>query len=238
MRPCFSGPWKSCTLRAARWYAHSGRGGDYEHYDYPEGCVVIDNPPFSIYAKVVRFYLSRGIHFLLFAPGLTQLVLGADVCYLCTFNDVIYQNGALVRTSFTTNMVPSVRLWTAPDLRLAVQEAADRFAARNRRKLNGSKKPVGKKRYRWPDHFISTATVGKIAVRGVDYRIPSDACTYIRKAGDIELFGSALLLSQEAAADRAAADRAAADRDAADRDASMEYIQIEVDPYTPKATNI
>ena len=25
-------------------------GGDYENYDYPEGCVV-DNPPFSIFAK-------------------------------------------------------------------------------------------------------------------------------------------------------------------------------------------
>ena len=26
-------------------------GGDYENYDYPEGCVVVDNPPFSIFAK-------------------------------------------------------------------------------------------------------------------------------------------------------------------------------------------
>ena len=34
-------------------------GGDYEHYPYPDGCVVIDNPPFSIYAKIVRFYLDR-----------------------------------------------------------------------------------------------------------------------------------------------------------------------------------
>ena len=26
-------------------------GGDYENYDYPEGCMVVDNPPFSIFAK-------------------------------------------------------------------------------------------------------------------------------------------------------------------------------------------
>ena len=26
-------------------------GGDYENYDYPDGCVVVDNPPFSIFAK-------------------------------------------------------------------------------------------------------------------------------------------------------------------------------------------
>ena len=26
-------------------------GGDYEAFDYPEGCTVIDNPPFSILKK-------------------------------------------------------------------------------------------------------------------------------------------------------------------------------------------
>lgn len=31
-------------------------GGDYEHYDYPEGCVVVDNPPFSIFAKILDFF--------------------------------------------------------------------------------------------------------------------------------------------------------------------------------------
>ena len=46
-------------------------GGDYEAFDYPEGCVVLDNPPFSILAKIQRFYLERGIRFFLFAPSLT-----------------------------------------------------------------------------------------------------------------------------------------------------------------------
>ena len=31
-------------------------GGDYEHYDYPEGCVVIDNPPFSILSKIIILF--------------------------------------------------------------------------------------------------------------------------------------------------------------------------------------
>ncbi|MGN0853431.1 MAG: hypothetical protein ACI4Q3_08660 [Kiritimatiellia bacterium] len=34
-------------------------GGDYERFDYPEGCYVIDNPPFSILAQIVRFYNAR-----------------------------------------------------------------------------------------------------------------------------------------------------------------------------------
>lgn len=46
-------------------------GGDYEHYDYPSDSVVLDNPPFSILAKICDFYLGRGIRFFLFAPSLT-----------------------------------------------------------------------------------------------------------------------------------------------------------------------
>lgn len=33
-------------------------GGDYEHYDYPDGCVVIDNSPFSIISRIARFYTA------------------------------------------------------------------------------------------------------------------------------------------------------------------------------------
>lgn len=42
-------------------------GGDYESLVYPDNCVVIDNPPFSIVSQIVRFYLKRGIKFFLFA---------------------------------------------------------------------------------------------------------------------------------------------------------------------------
>ena len=45
-------------------------GGDYENTDYPDGCVVIDNPPFSILSQICRTYMERGIRFFLFAPTL------------------------------------------------------------------------------------------------------------------------------------------------------------------------
>ena len=48
-------------------------GGDYERFDYPDGCAVVDNPPFSILAGIMEFYLDRGILFFLFAPALTAL---------------------------------------------------------------------------------------------------------------------------------------------------------------------
>ena len=38
-------------------------GGDYAHASYPDGCVVIDNPPFSILAEIVDFYQSMHIPF-------------------------------------------------------------------------------------------------------------------------------------------------------------------------------
>ena len=34
-------------------------GGDFENFNYPEGCLVLDNPPFSILAKIKRFYLEK-----------------------------------------------------------------------------------------------------------------------------------------------------------------------------------
>lgn len=49
-------------------------GGDFLHFDYPEGCVVLDNPPFSILSVICEFYLKKGIPFFLFAPSLTSFV--------------------------------------------------------------------------------------------------------------------------------------------------------------------
>lgn len=46
-------------------------GGDFEREAYPAGCLVLDNPPFSILSRILRWYLGRGVHFFLFAPGLT-----------------------------------------------------------------------------------------------------------------------------------------------------------------------
>lgn len=53
-------------------------GGDYRAADYPEGSVVIDNPPFSILSQVVRFYNDRGVRYFLFCNGLTAFSLVRD----------------------------------------------------------------------------------------------------------------------------------------------------------------
>ena len=43
-------------------------GGDYEAFEYQDGCCVVDNPPFSILSEIVDFYVSRSVPFFLFAP--------------------------------------------------------------------------------------------------------------------------------------------------------------------------
>ncbi|OZG51970.1 ParB-like nuclease [Pseudoscardovia suis] len=43
-------------------------GADYGRVEYPGGCVVVDNPPFSILSKIIRFYQAHGVRFFLFAP--------------------------------------------------------------------------------------------------------------------------------------------------------------------------
>lgn len=58
-------------------------GADYKAYDYPDGCVVVDNPPFSILSQIIRYYCDRGIRFFLFAPALTLFTArDCDLTYI------------------------------------------------------------------------------------------------------------------------------------------------------------
>lgn len=92
-------------------------GADYESLYYPEGCVVLDNPPFSILARIVRFYLDMDVKFFLFAPEMTSLKTGSDrwrsVCKIYADARITYENGAVVPTSFVTNMDKTRVVYTA-----------------------------------------------------------------------------------------------------------------------------
>jgi hypothetical protein len=190
-------------------------GGDYERLDYPEGCAVIDNPPFSMLAAICRFYLDRGVPFFLFAPSLTCLS-GADTCmrmnHLVTDCAIVYANGAEVRTSFVTNMGdPDTVLQSAPGLTRAVNAAVE--SCRERRSMP---------KYAYPDEVVTAAMVQRYSKYGVEFRVRRGECRRIvaldmqRSAGKA-IFGGGLLLGERAAAERAAAERAAAERAAAER---------------------
>ena len=185
-------------------------GGDYEAADYPEGCAVIDNPPFSILTAICAFYLDRGIPFFLFAPSLTCLG-GARVCmrmnHLITDCNVVYENGAAVATSFVTNMGGGEYVMqSAPGLTREVNAAIE--ACQERRSVP---------RYVYPYEVATAAMLQRYAKYGVEFGVRRDECLRIsaldmqRDAGKA-IFGGGLLLGERAAAERAAAERAAAER--------------------------
>ncbi len=70
--------------------------------------IVVDNPPFSILAQIVKWYQSQGIKFFLFAPGLTIIGLTRHANIICVGYSVTYENGAKVNTSFVTNMTDNL----------------------------------------------------------------------------------------------------------------------------------
>ncbi len=186
-------------------------GGDYESEAYPDGCFVLDNPPFSILSQIVAFFLHRKISFFLFAPTLTCLSGRncLDVAHLVCDADITYENGAKVPTSFVTNCEPGVVLRSEPELGRLVNETC-----------NALKNAVYHPKYIYPAHIVTAAIAQTYARRGVDFCVRREDCVPVggldsQKEAKKTIFGGGLLLSDRAAADRAAADRAAADRAAA-----------------------
>ena len=162
-------------------------GGDYENADYPEGCVVLDNPPFSILSKIVRFYVARNIDFFLFVPHLTifqNLFKGERVGALVVAVNVIYENGAVVSTSFLTSM-DSAKVRTAPELRKAIQD------------VQGSTVTTPIQDY--PRNATAPARLTKVA--SVPFRIERDECIYLKEFVEGVPFGGGILMA-DAAADR------------------------------------
>jgi len=78
-------------------------GADYESFDY-SGRVVVDNPPFSILGKILRYYNDNGIKYFLFAPMLTCFHHLDKADAVLIKPAITYENGAKVRTAFLTNL--------------------------------------------------------------------------------------------------------------------------------------
>lgn len=173
-------------------------GGDYENANYPEGCVVVDNPPFSILSKIARYYLEQNIKFFLFAPHMTLFSVNIDCTAIVCGADIIYENGAKVKTSFLTNMLGNIRVMGAPDL---YQELI---------KINNPKKNLPK--YKYPSHVLTVSMVQKYVENGISIQLDKKEVTHCRgldsqKNYKKALFGSGFLLSEKAAAKKLATEK-------------------------------
>lgn len=194
-------------------------GGDYENFDYAPDAVVLDNPPFSILAQICEFYLERGIPFFLFAPSLTclgQRRVTMRMNHIICDCKIVYENGAVVNTSFVTSYGGDVVAQSQPELTQLVNVESARLRHEKVRKLS---------KYEYPWNVLTAAMLQKYSKYGIDYKVHRGECEQIsvldaqRNAGKA-VFGGGLLLCSRAAAERAAAERAAAERAAAERAAA------------------
>lgn len=168
-------------------------GGDYESYDYT-GKVVIDNPPFSILARIVKFYQERGIPFFLFAPRLTCLsgkvaqMENYTAVFLAASNSTLtYENGAKVSTAFVTNMLGDLKIWVSESLAEKIKAATA-----------SSGKVIPK--YSYPDEVFKAADAVLCAELKIDRAdtLPAKILD-CQRPHKKEVFGKGLLLTAKAA---------------------------------------
>lgn len=176
-------------------------GGNYEALDYPAGAVVLDNPPFSCLAQIVRFYQTQRIPYFLFAPALTALGytrIGASVLF--TDSKITYHNGAQVNTAFVTSYGDNA-VEITPDLGDAIKAA----------QCKG--RTIKRTVYQYPPNLLTTQGALALARHGVPYALPRREAVFVRSLDAMrtegkEAFGGALLISNAAAARKATAEQA------------------------------
>lgn len=179
-------------------------GGDYENIVYPDNCIVIDNPPFSITAKIARFYIDRNIKFFLFAPHLTLFGANIDCTAVVCGADITYENGAKVKTSFLSNLLGDIRVCGMPDLYKELNAINER-------------KKIFLPKYRYPDNLLTVSMVQKYVESGIYFEIDKNEVHHCKvldsqKIKNKSIFGAGFLLSHNATAAKLAAHKAAVDK--------------------------
>lgn len=166
-------------------------GGDYESVQYDENCVVIDNPSFSIISQIIRFYNAKGVKYFLFAPHLTLFSTNQDYTAIVASADIVYENGAKVKTSFVTNMMGDVKILGDAELRQRLQAITD---------TNKVNLPI----YQYPDNVITVSKIASLVEKGENIVIMKKDVTFCRqlesqKPQKKALFGSGFLASHSVA---------------------------------------
>ena len=189
-------------------------GADFTKAEYPQGCTVVDNPPFSILSRIKRWYLERGIPFFLFCPSLTAFSSFDPRCDVLQCSaSIVYANGAVVRTGFVTSLPSEWCAESVPDLGDALGRVCDELRHRKSKELPA---------YAYPDELLTGARLDWMAAHHTRLRVRKGECVKVtgldeQRAQGKAVFGGGLLLSERMTAERAAAERAAAERAAAHR---------------------
>jgi hypothetical protein len=185
-------------------------GGDYQNEKYMPTDIVVDNPPFSIMAEILRFYKERGIRFFLFAPHLT---LFSSSSYCCTALPIgvpiTYANGANVNTSFLTNLEnEGIRFRSEPKLYASVRKA-------NEENLKSITKQLLK--YSYDHHIITTPFLSALSRLGIEFSVPVAESEPISQLDSQRESGKAIFGKGYIVSDRVFEEREKAEREKAER---------------------
>lgn len=168
-------------------------GGDYQSFDYPPGCVVVDNPPFSVTAEIIDFYVLRDIPFVLFTNGLTygHHVGKNGVGVVVPVSKIVYENGAVVNTAFLVRGFAGVNL---VEVDAGLGEAIKTVNLRKWKRAENREQKI------LPPPEVCTCamfeTVGRHAP-GKRFVVSFDQGRAVKFCGGCEIFGSGILLTAD-----------------------------------------
>ena len=154
---------------------------DYKKYDY-NNAVVVDNPPFSILAEIIDYYLDNNIKFFLFAPALTcfnYLAKNRKICILPIDVNITYENGARVDTGFVTNL----------------ENNAININAELYKLINNFNDQKSRRKVKHSCDYICIGNCNKLAKCGIDLKIKSFK-EFVRKNDNYKIFGGGALLHE------------------------------------------
>lgn len=164
-------------------------GGDYERAEYPENGVVIDNPPFSLFSFICKFYIAHKIPFFLFGPGLTILSACKYGATAVIINQQItFHNGAVVRLNFASNLFGDILFTTAPHLDALLKDCPSQNTKKNL------------PRWQYPDQLISVSELHTICGAGIEYKAKRSESVICRDLDNLPskgLYGDHYLVSDE-----------------------------------------
>ena len=116
--------------------------------------------------------------------------------------EVVYENGAVIASSFVTNLESSgVR--SAPLLYEKITSAVKEIQSKKAKQLP---------RYVYPPEVLTFFPIGKLSQSGVDFKLERSEIMFIsrldsQKADDKTIYGGGFLLSEQATRKRQAAER-------------------------------
>ena len=166
-------------------------GGDYQSENY-DGKIVVDNPPFSILSEIEQWYNDHNVKYFLFAPNVSNFPGKRRCCSVCVGCSITYENGAIVPTSFVTNL-ESLVARTAPDLYKLVDE-------KNKENTKGRQIPT----YEYPPNVVTAAMLSYLSKYGQYFELKEKDTS--EKISELDaqkevgkgLFGGGYLISEKA----------------------------------------